>query len=109
MNRPVYFDRLSGHSFPEQIPESGRIPGGAAFNLKPSKMNKTITPEKKVELKTKTYAIGIHRDKTGILVRKSEIVAGIRVPLFETYVLTPDAAIWLQNYLVQELNGFSQN
>lgn len=73
-------------------------------------MNKTTTSnEKKIELKDKTFAIGIHRDKTGILVRKSEIVAGIRVPLFETYVLTAGAAVWMQNYLVQELHGFSQN
>lgn len=58
---------------------------------------------------TKTYVVGIHIENKRYLVRKSELVAGMRVPLFETYILDADRAIWMQQYLINELKGHSLN
>jgi len=69
----------------------------------------TTVTEKRVEQMTKTYIIGIHIERGRYLVRKSELIAGMRVPLFETYVLDADRAVWMQQQLINEINGFSLN
>lgn len=60
-------------------------------------------------LTERVYCVGIHRDKRGYFVRKSEIIHGLRVPLDESYVLDLDRAIWLQCHWLTELTGISLN
>jgi hypothetical protein len=73
-------------------------------------MTETISETKVTKTETsREFAIGIHRDKKGFLVRKSEIMHGVRVPIDETYVLDLPAAIWMQQYWCNELNKINLN
>lgn len=62
--------------------------------------------EKTCTKKTESiYAVGIHNDKKGLLVRKSIETNGKRKVLAETYVLNSDDAAMLQQQWMQELTG----
>ena len=56
------------------------------------------------------YELQILQDyKERILVRKTEIIAGIKVPLFETYVISPYGAVTQFEYLYHEIHNFQLN
>jgi len=63
----------------------------------------------KATAKHREFVVGIYRDHKGIIVRKSEVLAGIKVPLDQTYVLDVDSAVWLMNFWVSQLHGHSVN
>lgn len=69
----------------------------------------TAVTDKKTTVKFREFSISIHLDGENFIVRKSEIIAGIRVPLDETYVLSLKDAIWMQNFWFCQLHGFSIN
>lgn len=71
-------------------------------------MDTPITIQK-ATAKHRDFVVGIYRDRKGIIVRKSEVLAGIKVPLRETYVLDIRSAVWLQNFWVSELHGHTVN
>jgi len=65
--------------------------------------------EKQAKVMEKTYVVGIHREGKALLVRKSELVFGLRVPIDQTYALDVDDAVWnMQNY-INEVHGFQLN
>lgn len=70
-------------------------------------MEKTLL---KSAILRRTINVSILRDYEGhIIVRKSEIIAGIQVHLFETYALDiPDAYIIQQN-IINEIYQFQLN
>lgn len=52
----------------------------------------------------KEFRVTIGRDKKNrILVRKVQIICGIKVPLFETYALSISGAYTIQKSLVEEI------
>ena len=55
------------------------------------------------------YAVSIHLDETGYLVRTSERIAGHWIMVDESYVLNIDFAYTFQQYLIQNLRGISLN
>jgi hypothetical protein len=63
----------------------------------------------KATARQRDFVVGIYRDGNGIIVRKSEVLAGIKVPLNETYVLDIESAVWMMNFWVSELHGHSVN
>lgn len=63
----------------------------------------------KATAKHREFVVGIYHDRKGIIVRKSEVLAGIKVPLNETYVLDIKSAVWLMNFWVSELHGHDVN
>lgn len=65
--------------------------------------------KKTTTVRHREYVVGIYREHERLLVRKSELIGGIRVPLDETYVLDIDSAIRMQQYWINELHGFSLN
>jgi hypothetical protein len=54
-------------------------------------------------LKPRYYSVSISRDGIGYMVRKTELIGLIRIPLFESYVLGIEDAIKLQEQLVNQL------
>jgi hypothetical protein len=60
-------------------------------------------------MRNRQFALGIHKDKNGFFVCKSEIIAGIRVPLDKAYALDIVGAISQINFWVAELHEFSAN
>lgn len=75
-------------------------------------MESTVTLMEKKQTQPIThrvFIVGIHREGKKVLVRKSELIHGIRVVLDETYVLDIENAIWLQSTWMQELTGFHLN
>lgn len=57
-----------------------------------------LIDERKMRIpeKSRVFVVGIHLDEYGLLVRKSEIIYGVRVPIDETYVLSLSSAILMQ-------------
>ena len=53
--------------------------------------------------------VGIHRENGEIIVRKSLLIYGIRVPVYETIALSEEDAIKTQNYLIHEHFNFRLN
>ena len=73
-------------------------------------MEKTIDEVKQIDPSTKrVFMIGIHQDQSGILVRKSEVIFGLRVPIDQTYVLDPATAIWMQQVYANQVSPINLN
>ena len=65
-----------------------------------------------VDLKTmkkRHYDISIGRDGLGLIVRKTELIGYIRIPLFESYVLDIADALKLQQQLTNQIHNFKLN
>lgn len=63
----------------------------------------TILPE------TRTFIVGIYREKKRLVVRKYEEIAGIKVCLDEQYVLNIEDAICVQNILIHQIHNYQLN
>ena len=63
----------------------------------------TILPE------TRTFIVGIYREKKRLVVRKYEEIAGIKVCLDEQYVLNIEDAICVQNILIHHIHNYQLN
>ena len=73
-------------------------------------MEKTIDEVKQIDPSTKrVFMIGIHQDQSGILVRKSEMIFGLRVPIDQTYVLNAAAAICMQQVYANQVSPINLN
>ena len=69
----------------------------------------TLVSRTNVDARQKHYAIEIILEDERILVRKSEIMFGISVPLDETYVLNLTDAISLKTLWMLQIYGISLN
>lgn len=67
------------------------------------KQASTLLPE------TRTFVIGIYREKKRLVVRKYEEIAGIKVCLDEQYVLDIEDAVCVQNILIHQIHNFQLN
>jgi|GEM_PF-3030631 len=64
---------------------------------------------KKTSVRRREFVVGIHREGKNLLVRKSELIGGIKVALDETYVLNIDDAVLVQQNWINELHAFTLN
>ena len=67
------------------------------------KQDSIILPE------SRTFIVGIYREKKRLVVRKYEEIAGIKVCLDEQYALNIDDAVVIQNILFHEIHQFALN
>jgi hypothetical protein len=74
-------------------------------------MEKTIQLERRTEtvLPHRIFIVGIYREKKNLVVRKFEMIGGVRVCLDEQYALNIDDAIVIQNIIIHSIHNFSLN
>lgn len=63
-----------------------------------------------IDTRQREFSVSIFRDKNNrFLVRKSEIIHDITVPLYKTYALDLIDAVKIQDFLFQEIHHFKLN